>query len=234
LGRHHLNFDQLTSPEQQLWNLFEKSDIYDFLTGKEDTVPDFESFLTFSAMPKVNIDISKIAEILVPIPPHQTHEAIQRNVSAPSSTTHNLHQRKEKINYRALHLGQEIKKDIPHAAQDVKEKCKAVRKSVQKLAKAAITKLVPGAFSPKQQTPASTPSPPHFFFFLELLALKMNRAQAVPDPELSLVDSNFVEPNKLQLLFCPSRKYVAFTHFIHIGVPFNFSQLLQTPELIFN
>jgi hypothetical protein len=73
-----------------------------------------------------------------------------------------------------------------------------------------------------------------FFFFLELLALKLNRAQAVPDLELSLVDSNFVEPNKLQLLFRPSGKYMAFTHFIHIRVPFNFSQLLQTSELILN
>jgi hypothetical protein len=28
LGRQNLNFDQLTPPEQQLWNLFEKSEIY--------------------------------------------------------------------------------------------------------------------------------------------------------------------------------------------------------------
>jgi hypothetical protein len=27
LGKQNLNFDQLTSPEQKLWNLFEKSDI---------------------------------------------------------------------------------------------------------------------------------------------------------------------------------------------------------------
>jgi hypothetical protein len=69
---------------------------------------------------------------------------------------------------------------------------------------------------------------------LELLAVKINGAQAVLDPELILLDSNFVEPNKLQLLFCPSRKYAASMHFIHIRVPFNFSQLLLTPTLIFN
>jgi hypothetical protein len=160
LGRQHLNFDQLTPPEQQLWNLFEKSDIYEFLTGQKDTVPDFENFLTFSATPKVNINISKIAEKLVPIPPHQVPEAIQRALSAPSPTSHNLRQPKEKIDYRALHLSQEIKTDIQHTAQEAKEKCNAMRKSVRKSAKAAMTKLAPEAFSPKQQPPASAPSSP--------------------------------------------------------------------------
>jgi hypothetical protein len=74
----------------------------------------------------------------------------------------------------------------------------------------------------------------YFFFILELLALKMNGALAVPDLELSLLDSNFVEPKNLQLLFRPSRKYVASTHFIHIQVPFNFSQLILTLTLILN
>jgi hypothetical protein len=62
----------------------------------------------------------------------------------------------------------------------------------------------------------------------------MNRALAVPDLEPSLLDSNFDEPKNLQLLFRPSRKYAASTHFIHIRVPFNFSQLVLTPTLILN
>jgi hypothetical protein len=97
----------------------------------------------------VNFDISKIAEKLVPIPQHQAQQAAQRGLSAPSPSTHKLQQRKSKIDYRTLHLGQEIKKDIQHATQDIKEKCKSMRKSVQKLAKAAVTKLAPRAFSPK-------------------------------------------------------------------------------------
>ncbi len=68
-GRQHLNFDQLTSPEQQLWNLFEKSSIYEFRTGQKVTVPDFKNFLTFLAISKVSINMSKIAEKLVPILP---------------------------------------------------------------------------------------------------------------------------------------------------------------------
>ncbi len=54
LGRQRLNFEQLTPPEQQLWSLFEKSDIFEFLTGQTDTVP---QFVTFGATPRVNIDI---------------------------------------------------------------------------------------------------------------------------------------------------------------------------------
>ncbi len=49
LGRQCLNFEQLTPPEQELWSLFEKSDIFEFLTGQKDTVPQFENYLTFGA-----------------------------------------------------------------------------------------------------------------------------------------------------------------------------------------
>jgi len=73
-----------------------------------------------------------------------------------------------------------------------------------------------------------------FFFFLDILALKIDRADAVPDPEPKLLDSNFVEPSKLQLLFRPSGKYAASTHYIHIRVPFNFSRLTLMPDLIFD
>ncbi len=41
----------------------------------------------------------------------------------------------------------------------------------------------------------------YVFFILELLVLKINVANAVPDLAPSLLDSNFVEPANLQLLF---------------------------------
>jgi hypothetical protein len=72
------------------------------------------------------------------------------------------------------------------------------------------------------------------FFVLVLLALKINGANAVPDLEPSLLDSNVIKLSKLQLLLRPSRKYATSTHFIHTQVPFNFSQLLATPMKIFN
>jgi hypothetical protein len=157
LGRQRLNFDQLTPPEQILWTKFETSDIYKFLTGESNTVPEFcNNWLTFSAKPKVNIDIDKIAERLTPVPIQQLPPANQRTVSAPSPTSHNLQERKAKIDYKALHLGHQIQQ----AAQEVKQKCKQMKKSVRKSAKATITKLAPGAFSPKQQPPASAPASP--------------------------------------------------------------------------
>jgi hypothetical protein len=72
------------------------------------------------------------------------------------------------------------------------------------------------------------------FFFMDILALKIDGAQAVPDPEPKLLDSNFVEPSKLHLLFRPSGKYAASTHYIHIRVPFNFTKLKLTPADIFD
>jgi hypothetical protein len=159
LGRQRLNFDQLTPPEQKLWSLFEKSDIYEFLTGQKDTVPEFENFLTFTANPSVTINTQNIAQTLQPIQNHQQGR-IQRTFSAPSPVTHFLRERKTKVDYKAIHLGQQIKHDLQQVAQEAKGKCKAMQKSVRKSAKAALTKLAPGTFSPKQQTPASAPSSP--------------------------------------------------------------------------
>jgi hypothetical protein len=59
LGRQNLNLDELTPPEPQLWNLFEKRDIYKFLTGERDTEPEFRhNYVGFTAKPKVNVDIA--------------------------------------------------------------------------------------------------------------------------------------------------------------------------------
>jgi hypothetical protein len=95
----------------------------------------------------VNIDIPGFCQNLVPYNQAtlEIQQAMQRSLSAPSPITHNLCERKNKVNYRALHLGQEIQQ----APQDLKEKCKVMQKFIRKSAKAAVTKLAPGAFSPK-------------------------------------------------------------------------------------
>ena len=87
LGRQRLNFEQLTTPEQNLWSLFEKSDIFEFLTGQKDTVPQFENFYTFGAAPKVNINIQKIAQNLHPILPTQNHTPIHSHFWPYSNIT---------------------------------------------------------------------------------------------------------------------------------------------------
>jgi len=106
----------------------------------------------------------------------------------------------------------------------------------QKIRESNGNKVAARSFLTKAATPCfhTCLSSSFIFFFLDILALKIVGAQAVLDPEPKLLDSNFVEPSKLQLLFRPSGKYAASTHFIHIRVPFNFSQLTLTPSLIFN
>jgi hypothetical protein len=44
-------FDQLTPTEQQHWTTFETTDIYRFLTGEEDTVPEFQ--YNWTSVPKL-------------------------------------------------------------------------------------------------------------------------------------------------------------------------------------
>ena len=96
--------------------------------------------------------------------------------------------------------------------------------------KAGAGRFFPKAFNPYYRTFITTY---YLYFILEILVLKMNQVEAVPDPAPTLLDSNFVEPNNLQLLFRPSGQYAASTHLVHVRVPFNFSQVLATPNEIF-
>jgi len=112
LGRQNLNFDQLTTSEQKLWNLFEKSDIYEFLTGETDTTSEFRhNWITCSAKPKVTFDCQGFLDHWADANQqvHQQPQPVQRAHSAPSQIQHNLCERKNKVNYRALHLGQELR-----------------------------------------------------------------------------------------------------------------------------
>jgi hypothetical protein len=110
LGRQNLNFDQLTPPEQKLWNLFENSDIYEFLTREKDTIPEFRhNWITCSAKPKVTFDYQGFLDSWRAInqqPQPQPSPAFQRSISEPSPVHHNLRDIQNRVNYRALHLGQ--------------------------------------------------------------------------------------------------------------------------------
>ncbi len=55
----------------------------------------------------------------------------------------------------------------------------------------------------------------------------------MPDLEPILQDSKYIKPEKLHQHFRPSGKYVASAHYIHVRIPFNFTDLLQTPNRIF-
>jgi len=42
LASEHTRLRHLSKAEQQLWNSFEKADIYEFLTGEKDCTPEFQ------------------------------------------------------------------------------------------------------------------------------------------------------------------------------------------------
>ncbi len=42
LKSEHLTHDQLSQDEQQLWNSYDNSEIYEFLTGEKDSIPEFQ------------------------------------------------------------------------------------------------------------------------------------------------------------------------------------------------
>ncbi len=103
LGRQNLSFDQLTPPEQKLWNLYEKSAIYEFLTGETDTIPEFRyNWITCSAKPKVTFDLQTFLSDCNQANQQLTQGPPQSSQSATSQVQHFLRERKNKINYRTL------------------------------------------------------------------------------------------------------------------------------------
>jgi hypothetical protein len=42
LSSEHLTLEHLSSDEQHLWNSYNNANIYEFLTGEKDTIPEFQ------------------------------------------------------------------------------------------------------------------------------------------------------------------------------------------------
>jgi hypothetical protein len=62
--------------------------------------------------------------------------------------------------------------------------------------------------------------------------LKMSQGQSLPDPDLELINAksfNFMKP---KLFFKNIRRYVATSTYIHVQIPFNFTQILNTKNII--
>jgi hypothetical protein len=94
-------FEQLTTTEQNLWTRFKTADIYRFLTGEEDTVPEFQynwisvpklqpldPGITGTAPPATNTALPVAPPALPPAPasPPDTGSS----ASTTSSTPHSL------------------------------------------------------------------------------------------------------------------------------------------------
>ncbi len=80
-------FEQLTPMEQKLWTTFETMDIYRFLTGEEDTVPEFQ--YNWTTVPRLQpLDPTNTPITSAKTPPPTTHPAPpQPPASPPSSDT---------------------------------------------------------------------------------------------------------------------------------------------------
>jgi hypothetical protein len=174
LSSKDFHFSHLSEEEKHLWQQFEKEDIYKFITGEEDTPPEFQYIwiepcqLAVHLSPKLQHYLRDLLlpqePVLPPPAPVQPHQAPavppaqqvappapvapppqsqdQQPVPGPSGLQASTHQHqlrpKKAIDYKELHTG-------------VKIRCCRLRRQ----AKAVVTKLAPGAFSPKHKPPDS-------------------------------------------------------------------------------
>jgi hypothetical protein len=175
LSSDDFHFCHLSEEEQHLWRQFDKEEIYKFITGEEDTLPEFQynwiepcqlavhlppelqRYLRDLLLPpdqqKVPVQPPPDPPVLPapqvqppaappapPAPPLQAQD--QQPVPGPSGsqagTQHHQLRPKKAIDYKELHTG-------------IKHRCRKLRRQ----AKTVVTKLAPGAFSPKQPPPGS-------------------------------------------------------------------------------
>ena len=171
---HHLS-----KAEQDLWNSFEKADIYEFLTGEKDTIPEFQ-FNWFSpeapivhlvpsqppAIPPAPVAPPVAAQPPAPIaapPPVQAapYPAQQPAPQSPGpADVQPVQQDQQELLPPQLpqpQPGVSNRQLRPHKPIDYKElnsgiktKCRTLRRK----AKAVVTKLAPGAMSPQPAAPS--------------------------------------------------------------------------------
>jgi hypothetical protein len=184
LSSQHSRLQDLSEEEQLLWKSFDNGEIYEFITGEPDTLPEFQynwiepCQLAIHFPPSLNCaphqhfqlpaDPTKnpvpivapsiapaVAQQIHQAPLHhqnqevpqvdqpQVHQPDQQPVAGPSQPQthqHDLRPRQE-LNYKELHTG-------------IKQRCRKLRRQ----AKAVVTKLAPGSFSPKTPPPGPSSS----------------------------------------------------------------------------
>jgi hypothetical protein len=152
LSSEHLTLDQLSSAEQDLWNPYDNGDIYEFLTGEKDSLPEFQfDWITTELthcfpenwkdfiLPKPQ---DKQPQQPQPVPAQQIQPPqpspvqpqliqpplVQPTPPAAPGCDRVLHN-KAQVDYKEVHTG-------------IKRKCKSLRRKAQ----AMVTKLAPGLF----------------------------------------------------------------------------------------
>jgi hypothetical protein len=169
---HHLS-----KAEQDLWNSFEKADIYEFLTGEKDTIPEFQFNWFSPEAPVVHLVPSQPippapvappvaaqppAPIVAPPPVQAAPYPAQQPTPEPpgSANVQPVQQDQQQllppqppqpqpgVSDRQLRAHKPV--DYKELNSGIKTKCKTLRRK----AKAVVTKLAPGAFSPQPAAPS--------------------------------------------------------------------------------
>jgi hypothetical protein len=168
---HHLS-----KAEQDLWNSFEKADIYEFLTGEKDTIPEFQFNWFSPEAPVVHLVPGQppTAPVVPPVaapppqpvaapPPAQANPLpeqqpapeppVQENVQPVQQNQQELlppqlPQPQPGVSDRQLRAHKPI--DYKELNSGIKTKCRSLRRK----AKAVVTKLAPGALSPQPAAPS--------------------------------------------------------------------------------
>ena len=163
LTEQHLTLDQLSQEEQDLWNSYDNRDIYEFLTGEKDTHPEFR-FDWIVTDPKLRLPDDWRDSVLPqpqakpppappqpvqpppapaqdPAPPEVPQQPLIQQATPVAVQSDRVLRNKPAVDYKELHTG-------------IKRKCKTLRRK----ATAVVTKLAPGAFSPRRDDHGGGPS----------------------------------------------------------------------------
>jgi transposase InsO family protein len=171
---HHLS-----KAEQDLWNSFEKADIYEFLTGEKDTIPEFQFNWFSPEAPVVHLvpgqpPTTPPAPVVPPVaapppqpiaapPPAQANPLpVQQPAPEPpvQEDAQPVQQNQQELLHPQLPQPQPGVSDRqlrPHKPIDYKELNSGIKtkcRSLRRKAKAVVTKLAPGALSPQPAAPS--------------------------------------------------------------------------------
>ena len=167
---HHLS-----KAEQDLWNSFEKADIYEFLTGEKDTIPEFQFNWFSPEAPVVHRVPGQPPTPVVPLvaaPPPQPIAAPPPAQADPLPVQQPIPEQPVQEDAQpAQHNQQELllpqlpqpqpgvsgRQLRPHKPVDYKELNSGIKtkcRSLRRKAKAVVTKLAPGALSPQPAAPS--------------------------------------------------------------------------------
>ena len=84
LASEHTRLHHLSEAEQQLWNSFKKADIYDFLIGDKDCIPEFQfnqnPALVQAAQPQTQMVIvpDRVLRDIVPVNYQELHTGVKK------------------------------------------------------------------------------------------------------------------------------------------------------------